>query len=438
MALGSPEEIALNVDNYAARVAKYGQAQVDAMEAAGRRFGGRMGAVPPTTPAAPVAPAAPTTALGRMAAELPTMGRFVRGADGVLRAVGGASARALPVVGGALAVAGEAAGVAEKVADPFATGADVATRAAEGVGRMGSMAAGAGLGGLAAGPLGAIAGGTAGYFAPNAIYAARDWWQNRGAKPTTAPDTAPAVLPRVMGPGAVPGSQSQVRAVDNSLEAPLYPNGAPVTAMTPADVRGSTIPASGTGAIMNSRTGVVTNLDSRGAEPEPAAPRTGRTANGLPDVGGFFGATAHLRQIAQDNALKTARAKMQLEYGNKAAQGAHYEAQATNENLRTAAAAAHLRAYPGDFAMAASIASGRIQPPDQKVFLPTMDQGKVDVGDRRSGAIERVSVQPRPTENDILADMKAINKATKKPYTREEVIAAYRARGINVGYGATR
>ena len=75
--------------------------------------------------------------------------------------------------------------------------------------------------------------------------------------------------------------------------------------------------------------------------------------------------------------------------------------------------------------VAAAVAAGRVLPTDTYTGLPTMDQNKVDVLSRRTGAIQRVAVQPRPTENDILADMK------NKKMTREQVLEAYRNRGID-------
>ena len=396
------------------------------------------------------------TMLERMGEELPTASKFVRAVPAALRTAGrfgarlaGTTGRAVaPFAGpaaGALMVGAETLGVADKANDPNATGYDVATRAAEGVGRLGAMGAGAGLGaaaGSAFGPVGTavggVVGGTAGYLLPNAIYAARDWWRGRDAAPAKAvPTAAPVTAPTQL---AVPNTgAATIRGVESSYGAVPAPANAAFTTPTAADISGTGIPVSGTGGFVNTRTGAVTAIDSRGAPGYGAESGVATTSRADGSVGSYVGALMNQRQAATTQARQLAQQKYQLEYGNRAAQGAHYAAQASNENLRTTAALAHLAKNPGDYAGAAGIASGRMQPQEQNVFLPTMDQGKVDVGNRRTGGVERVTVQPRPTESDIAADMKRINPATKKPFTREEVLGAYRVRGINVGgFGATR
>lgn len=56
----------------------------------------------------------------------------------------------------------EAMNVGKEAQDPAASKIEVATQGAEGVGRLGSAAVGAGLGGMVGGPMGALAGGVAG------------------------------------------------------------------------------------------------------------------------------------------------------------------------------------------------------------------------------------------------------------------------------------
>jgi hypothetical protein len=182
------ESIDAAAANRAARVARYGEAMVAKMEAAGRIPGAAPAPAP--APAAPGVMSAPVEApgmMGRMGAQVPTLTRGVRGGLSALRGLGAVAARAAGPAAGALAVGSEAMDTADVANDPNATKIDVATRAAEGVGRLGAMGAGAGLGLVAGGPIGAAIGGTAGYFAPNLVYSARDWLQGRGPGATPVP-----------------------------------------------------------------------------------------------------------------------------------------------------------------------------------------------------------------------------------------------------------
>lgn len=173
-----------------------------------------------------VAPVA-NTVTGRMAAQIPTFAPGMRAVGGVL---GTAGRFALPVAGAATAVGLEGMGVMDVANDPTTSKIDVATRTAEGVGRLAGAGAGAGLGaagGSAFGPLGTLAGGvlggTAGYLAPNAAYAVRDWWQGR---------TAPA------GPGAVSPAASATPVAPATLPSfPYNPNEAVMGAANLARLR---------------------------------------------------------------------------------------------------------------------------------------------------------------------------------------------------------
>ncbi len=250
-----------------------------------------------------------------------------------------------------------------------------------------------------------------------------------------APQTTPASTPTVpSGPGAAPGYQAEVRAVDNALEAPRYaPGQEPTTTLNAGDFEGRPrdwrTPASGTGAVFRPSTGEVINVDSRGSGATGTgfyAP--GRTANGLPNIGGFYGATARLRNIAQDNASTIARGKLAVEMAGKGATAAHAAAQAEQLGLLSAAARAHLATHPGDYAGAAAVATGRPIPKDNfSVPFPPLDEkGPVTRLNRGTGAVERVQPTQFATEANITASM------TARKLTRAKAIEEYKKSGYDV------
>lgn len=352
--------------------------------------------------------------LGRMGAKLPNAGRVLRGVG----ALGTGAAKALPVAGAALAVGGEAMGVMEKVNDPNATGLDVATRAAEGVGRLSSMGAGAGLGATAGsvfGPVGTAAGGviggTVGYFAPDAIYAARDWWAGRGAAPKAAPGVTAPVAPAAPAAPFAPAPNtgaSMLRAAENDMTgAGTTPANALWTTATAENIRGSGVPAEGTGGFINNRTGAVTTLDSRGTPGFGAVQdTTSPVADG--SVGSYVGAVMNQRRAASVEASTLAQQKLAVEGMGKGATAAKAYADADQAVFQTAAARAHLAKNPGDYAGAAAAASGRAIPRDSYSvpFPPMNDKDPVTVLNKGTGALER----RQPTQPISLAQAVASAK----------------------------
>ena len=168
-------------------------------------------------------------------------------------------------------------GVADTVADPTATKIDVATRVAEGAGRLGAAGAGAAGGamlGSAAGPVGTLLGGalggTAGYLLPNLFY--------RNRQPAVAGPFAPTPVPALKA--AVPRQPvdqslltDQIGMVPPTTATNALPPVAPQTAATITE--GTDVPVFGTGGAVNTRTGKVMNFDSRAAiaaAPAPTGP----------------------------------------------------------------------------------------------------------------------------------------------------------------------
>ena len=391
----------------AARVAQYGEAAVAAMERAGSTFGG----------AAPAAAAPTMTAPSAFARAAPT---FAAGF--------GALGRAAGVVAPAIAPVIEAGRVALSAADPTQSGGETALRGAEGAGRLAGLALGARVPGPW--PVKAAAA-TAGYLAPDLAESASRFVTNLGATPAAAPVVAPAAAPAPVPAGFGAGQrgfQADVRAVDNRLEAPLYPNGAPVTAMTSADIDSGAVPISGTGAIRNNRTGVVTTIDSRdtGGSGTVIDNATGAVSRADGSVGSYLGAVMNQRRAAQTRAERLATEKLRVEGLGKGATAAHSVAQANREALQTAAARAHLEQNPGDFAGAAAVAAGRVLPRDVYTTLPSTTGNDVITTNRASGAVEIVTPKRYVSEDNITASM------TARKLTRAQAIAAYKAQGMDV------
>lgn len=375
----------------------------------------------PTPPAAGpgAVPRTATPAGGmwsRMGAQMPT---FAKGA--------GAVAKYLPDVGAGLAALGEGAGVWNAATDPTKTKLDVGTRAAEGVSRLSAMGAGAGLGLAGAGPWGAALGGTAGYFAPNLVYSLRDWMRggsDAGAAPAASP--APARVP--MGPSEGEGLYADQTATPRPL-APAGPGAVPPgmvrqtngAIVTPdALMSGTGMPVSGMGAIKVGSNPAI-SVGAATAAPGPDAVAGFNAAPG--SLASFYGAGMNQKHEAAQGANQLAYSKLYNELLMKSSGMAKDSAEAANINARTKAAEEHLKKAPGDYATAGAIAAGRSVPGDSYVFRPTMDAGKIDVGDTRTGAVQRVAPKPQINEVDIAKTMQA-NKMT-----REQVVARLKAEG---------
>lgn len=323
----------------------------------------------------------------------------------------GALSRFLPGVGAAIGIGGEAVGVADTVTDPNATKIDVATRVAEGAGRLGAAgvgaAGGAALGAMTgplapvAAPVGALLGGAAGYMLPNLFYS------NRGATPPADP-FAPTPVPGLKA-APVPLMPPAPAPTPVAQAAPAIP---PVAPMTVADIQGTGVPTFGTGAMVNNRTGAVTNFDSRAAiAAAPTAPAA--TSGGW--VGAFargHGAALEMKQVANDNTRKANAAKIGMEYNLKLPGALKDAAEAQNVAARTAAADAHLKANPGDFAGAGAIAAGRTPAGDVYSGYPGIDGKTIDVLSKRTGAVQKVTPTVAPT---TLTFAQAKAQAMKNP-----------------------
>lgn len=242
------------------------------------------------------------------------------------------------------------------------------------------------------------------------------------AVPPVAP--APAIAP---APTAAPDMSLANELYNQGTQARPLPAPGPgalpgVAPMTATDIRGTAVPPSGTGGFVNNATGAVTNLDTRVAGPgAEAGGFVNRAAPG--SLASFFGAAMNQKQIAATETRDLAKAKLAQEFALKLPGAMKDTAEAGNVSLRSQAAQAHLAANPGDYAGAAGIASGRIQPGDKHVFLPTMDGNKVDVGNKATGAIQRKTPLPQINEADILQTMK------NNKMTREQVLARLKAEG---------
>lgn len=202
--------------------------------------------------------------------------------------------------------------------------------------------------------------------------------------------------------------------------APAAPALAPAVPFTAGDVRGNRVPAAGTGAFMNNSTGAVTNLDTRPTGPEaPVYPQypMGSWANGM---GALM--NIHREQAAASGAA--AKYKIDTEFGA----GSDKQASANKTRAETASIMERQRlaAAEPDPIKRAAILAGHTPPVDQHVFLPTMDANKVDVGTKATGAVQRVTVQPKLTEENIQASMKG------QKMSREQVLAAYKTKGYDV------
>lgn len=377
--------------------------------------------------AAPAAASARGTILGNMAAKIPTLAPGMAKVGGVL---GAAGRYALPVVGAATAIGLEGMRVADVANDPATSKIDVATAGAEGVSRLAGGVAGAGLGaagGSALGPIGTVVGGAlggaAGYFAPDAVYALRDYWRGK----TNATPAAPT--PQVGGalpiPQQSPGQADQdlANAQVGGAQAGVLSGPAPVVPFTANDIRNTNrVPVSGTGAFVNSR-GEVTNLDTRSGGAEAAAPAyRARTASGA-----FYQAGAQLKQIADDNAQRNTGNKLLLDLYLKGSEAQKHMTDAQIGQARLELA--RQLAGKGDTYGAAAATSGRApSPQDHSVVIPgipgaTGAMGQDKVVDKVEGTY-KVPAQ-KVTREQWNQDVAALKK------TPAEVKKMYEAKGLN-------
>lgn len=387
-------------------------------DAAFRRARGA-GAVPPTSAVPPVEPK--PGALGRMAGTMPTFGRAV---TRIARPLAAAARFAAPVASGAAALGAEGLGVLEAATDPGKTKLDVAARGAEGVSRLASAAAGAGIGFAGGGPFGAAVGGTAGYFAPNAIYAARDWWRgDKGVAPVTTVPVAPAAAPT---DAFIPpsGAVDAVTMGQNNLRLPSAPSAAPAATpsagykpMTAADIRGTVIPRRGTGAFVNNTTGAVTNF-----APTPDAP-LGAVPEYRPRT--YIGALLDMKRgaMTEARAAKVAAAQPALNKAN---------AETEEINIRRDLAAKYLEQNPTDFAGASVVFKGGALPgatySESLTSMPDKS-GAITLLQRSgpgAGTVRKAAPQPATrvaTRADFVADVKRMGSkdAVLREYARRNI-----------------
>lgn len=377
------------------RVMQFGEPMVQRMEQAGRTFG----AAPKAAPIGPIsAPAEAPGIIARTAGKLPGLGaRFVRGG------------LALAPVAGALGAATDTQENVNELANT--TGLDynsfagrVGANAVNFLKQTGNAATFGGAGALGRGIANVLGGES--FFSPYKAPAA--------TTPASAAVPESVITPTTpVAPGAVQRDPNMVDLVGGGQARPEA-----MFADLPNDVL---VPAPGNGAFKRTTPGNVGAAQAIYAPGEAGPGAVSVSApgrRGLPDVGAFFGATAHLRNIAQDNALKAAAAKVQLEYGPKAAT-------AENERLRTQLAIQHLLENPGDTAGAAAVAAGRSQGVGAYSTIPSITGNDVITTNRRTGEANIQTPKRFATEQHVSADM------ANRKMTRAQVISAYEKQGID-------
>lgn len=404
----------------AARVAQFGESAVAAMEAAGQRFGAGI-----TAPAAATAAPAVTPAQGFIARELPT---FAKG-FGALRS---AASTVAPFVAPTV----EAGRVVASAVDPTQSKGETGLRTLMGAGRLAGMGAGAIGGGALGGPVGAFAGGAAGYLLPDVAEAASRWFRG-GGSPTPASQVHNL-------PPMVPGSQLAVDPNQVNAGPPVPPASGfgalpPVTPFTAEDIRGtSRVPVPGTGGFVNTRTGAVTNLDTRAAQ---AAEGVGATPyQPRSPAAQFFGATARMRQAAkiEDRAAAQAKLSQELALRLPSAVKAQAETVALTERIRLA----NLEPDP---IKRAAILAGR-NPPEVRLQSPVNMQPLPGSADQSA-----VTFDPSKgtyTRVPIRQSVSLVQGTDGKTYKRDAAgklveatpaeLAAYRAAQQQRGFGAVR
>ena len=185
---------------------------------------------------------------------------------------------------------------------------------------------------------------------------------------------------------AVTMGQNNLRLLSAPPAVPAAIPNAGYKPMTAADIRGTVIPRRGTGAFVNNTTGAVTNF-----APTPDAP-LGAVPEYRPRT--YIGALLDMKRGAMTDA-RAAKVAAALPALNRA------NAETEEINIRRALAAKYLEQNPTDFAGASVVFKGGALPQDTNVFLPTTDPNKIDVGNRASGAVRRVTPMARATEQTI-------------------------------------
>jgi hypothetical protein len=195
-------------------------------------------AVNPAIPA-PVASAAGPTLADRASAGLRSV--LPAGEPGVVSKLARGAAGALAKGGAVVGPAVEAVQTGRVALDPNATGIDVATQGAEGIGKLGAAGVGAGLGAMVGGPVGALAGGAAGYFGGQKLI---EGLRSAVGVDTSSPvDRVPGGMP---APTVAPAADSAAAPVANMTpgRTPRAPVNVPLAApATPAPAAVSSPPA---------------------------------------------------------------------------------------------------------------------------------------------------------------------------------------------------
>lgn len=199
----------------------------------------------------------------------------------------------------------------------------------------------------------------------------------------------------------------------------------PVAPLTAADIRGTVVPASGTGGFVNNATGEVTNLDTRGPGAVEAAPAV-PSGNYAP-MARFFGAAVRQRAVAAGEAQDLARTKLRQEALLKlpGMQKDSVEAQLGAGTLAAERDAAAAGATPAE---RAAILGKRpvVKDSFSLPFPPINSTDPVTRLNKTTGAVESVQPTRYASEDNIAASMKA------KGLTRAAAIAAYKAQGFDV------
>ena len=237
----------------------------------------------------------------------------------------------------------------------------------------------------------------------------------------TAPTPAPVVAPAPAGGPSVADYGALYTA----------PAPAPVNApFTSADFEGGRVPISGTGAFRNERTGVVTNLDTRGSPGFGAVPA--RSAGDV--IARGTGAMMNIKERTGAAVQQTAQNKMLVELLTKQPGMTKNAAEAQVANATLELAQRHLQAG-GSPAEASAILGHRADVgPQFSVPLSAMPgpKGELPVLQTRgkgAGAVRQVTPQKTFTQADLTTSMKSSGKP------REQVLRDARAAGYAVEAG---
>lgn len=262
-----------------------------------------------------------------------------------------------------------------------------------------------------------------------------------GRKLTGRPEpTVPTILPAP--PGPVPGApleeSGQFPAIPMTGVVPPVGATPPVAPFTAADVRGTRIPTPGTGAILNNRTGVVTNINAPMTPEDIAANEMraqGRAVYGVDNREPAFGATAGGDAIAAIMNIKerTGKAvqaqavnKMLMDYALKApgASESAAKAQIHAATLEQARLAAERGATPAE---TSAILAGRAP------VMPTFGESLTSMPDK-AGTLTLI----QRTGPGAGAVRKVVPTPAQRTLTRAQVVAQARANGETPEQGLAR